>query len=94
LTLIDLNSEDFEKISLEEWENASYLLSLLEEKTGAQALPIISKDDESELLGFALFANERIICASEYRPGTDLSDCADVLGYLFFYVFGQTEGEA
>ena len=94
MTLVDLNPDDIERISLEEWENTSYLLDLLEEKTGAQAIPVVSKDDDSDLLGFALFANGRVICTAPYSRDSDLSDCVDVLGYLFFYVFGRTEGEA
>ena len=89
----DLHSEDLDGITSDEWENATYLLDLLEVKTGAHAIPIVSEKEEG-LLGFALYANGRIICAAGHRPDQDASDSVDTLGFLFFYVFGQTGGEA
>lgn len=89
----DLHSEDLDGITSDEWENATYLLDLLEEKTGAYAIPVVSEKEEG-LLGFALYANGRIICAAGHRPDQDASDSVDTLGFLFFYVFGQTGGEA
>tara|TARA_R100000458_G_C8044728_1_gene94522 strand:+ start:159 stop:446 length:288 start_codon:yes stop_codon:yes gene_type:complete len=93
-SLRDLQSEDLSGISPDEWEYATYLLDLLEEKTGAYAIPVVNGDPEEGLLGFALYANGRIICAAEHLPHRDPSDAIDNLGYLFFYIFGRTEGEA
>ena len=91
--LCDINPEDLSGICPDEWEGATRLLELLEEKTGASAIPVVSKDDGG-LIGFALYANGRIICASGYLPDCGPAESVDVLGYLFFYVFGRTEGEA
>lgn len=91
--LCDISSKDLSGICPDEWAYATHLLDLLEEKTGAFAMPVVSKDDDG-LIGFALYANGRIICASGHLPDCDPSESVDVLGYLFFYVFGRTEGEA
>jgi hypothetical protein len=90
----ELNSEDLSGICPDEWAYATQLLDLLEEKTGAYAVPIISKQSDDGLIGFALYANGHIICASPYFPDCDPAESVDILGYLFFYVFGHTEGEA
>ena len=92
--LRDISSEDLSGVCPDEWEYATHLLGLLEEKTDAHAMPVVSKGNADGLIGFALYANGRIICASAHYPDCDPSESVDVLGYLFFYVFGRTEGEA
>lgn len=92
-SLCDITPGHLSGIAQEEWEYTTYLLDLLEEKTGALAMPVVTTEDTDGLVGFALYANGRIICASPHKDGDSPSDSADLLGYLFFYYFGQTGAE-
>jgi len=74
-----------------EWERAFELIDILEEKSGANVLPVVSR---GKLAGFALCANERMLSMVEYSTDVSPSDLIDILGYLFFRVFGMTEAEA
>jgi len=74
------------------------LIALLEDKTGATVSIVfnesIARDDPDSVTAFKLTANNLILCAVEHQPGDAHCETIDILGYLFFYVFGRTEGEA
>ena len=74
-----------------EREYALRLMRLLEEKTGAGVWPVW---EDHEPVALTLVANGRVICAVADDDDTPLSETVDILGYLFFYVWGHSEGEA
>ena len=80
-----------ETIESNEWENVFQLMDLLEDKSGASVVPISCN---RLLIGFALLSDAKILSMVEYEAGESIADCIDILGYLFFLVFGKNDGEA